>query len=266
VRRYDIDSLENRDPRLMAFVADLLEPLLWRYFRPVVRGLHHVPDGATLFVGNHNAGLLTPDSFIFGFALYRRLGIDAVPYGLGHEVALQLPLINQLVVPLGAVRATHENAHRLFAAGRKVLVYPGGDLDAMRPFRHRHRVVFGPRRGYVRLALREGVPILPVVTEGAHAAYIVLDDGRWLARALRLDRLLRVKVWPIALSIPWGLTIGPPPPFFPLPTRITIEVLPPVRFDRTGPAAAEDDDFVEACHRTVHRRMQSALERLAAER
>jgi hypothetical protein len=74
--------------------------------------------------------MLVFDSFIFGAAVYEAHGLDAVPYGLGHEVAIQLPLIHQLVVPLGAVRACHENAHRLFERGCKVVVYPGGDLDA----------------------------------------------------------------------------------------------------------------------------------------
>lgn len=217
-------------------------------------------------MGNHNAALLSPDSFIFGVAAYRAHGMAALPYGLGHEVAISLPVFHQILVPLGAVRASHEVAGRLFERGDKVLVYPGGDLDAMRPFRARDRIVFGPRRGYIKLAVRWGVPIVPIVTAGAQATMIVLNEGRRTAQLLGLNRLLRIKVWPWTLSLPWGLTFGPPPPHIPLPSRIFIEVLEPMTLERTGKVAAEDPYYVERCHARVHGAMQSALERLASAR
>jgi 1-acyl-sn-glycerol-3-phosphate acyltransferase len=210
--------------------------------------------------------MLTPDSFIFGSAVYGEHGIDAVPYGLGHEVAISLPVIHQIIVPLGAVRASHENAHRLFARDAKVIVYPGGDVDAMRPYRHRNRIVFGGRRGYIRLALREGVPIIPVVAAGAHSTMVIIDDLRWLAKLTRMDKLLRLDAFPLVLSIPWGVTLGPPVAYIPYPTRILIEVLEPIRFERRGTEAASDEPYVRQCAQRVESTMQEALDRLAAER
>jgi 1-acyl-sn-glycerol-3-phosphate acyltransferase len=215
-------------------------------------------------VGNHNAAVMTPDSFLLAAALYRRSGLRDLPFGLGHEVAICLPGVHQLIVPLGAVRASHDNAARLFARGHKVLVYPGGDYDSMRPFRHRNRIVFGGRRGYIRLALRCGVPIVPVVAAGAHSTFIVLDDMRWFARWSGLGRLFRVEVWPLALSIPWGLTWTPLLFFVPFPSRIRVEVLDPIRFDRTGPGAAADETYVAACACRVEQTMQHCLDRLTA--
>lgn len=145
-----------------------------------------------------------------------------------------------------------------------MLVYPGGDIDSWRAQRDRDKVVFGPRRGYIRLALREAVPIVPVISAGAHDTWYVLSDGRWLAKLLRVDRKLRLKAWPIVLSVPWGLTIGPPLPYLPLRTRIDQEVLEPMHFERTGEEAAADDEYVESCHRRVHGAMQRTLTRLAA--
>jgi len=263
---YDLDSLDNRSEERVEAMVRRVEPMLQAFFRPVVRGVDRVPRGSALYVANHNGASMTPDTFIMGAALYREHGMDALPYGLAHEVAMQLPAVHQFFVPLGAVRASHANAHRLFAEGKKALVYPGGDLDSMRSFRHRDRVVFGPRRGYIRLALREGTPIVPVVSSGAHSVLLTLDDGRWLARALGLKRLVRTEVWPIALSIPWGLTVGPTPPYIPFPTQIFVEFLEPVHFERTGPEAAEDSAYVEACHERVHGAMESALKRLSQER
>ena len=266
MKHYDIDSIDNRDPELVERAMTVLEGPLTRYFRHVIHGLEHIPPGAALYVGNHSSGPITPDTFTFAIAAYREHGIDAVPYGLGHEVAISVPFVHQLLVPLGAVRACHDTAHRLFARDKKVLVYPGGDLDSWRVHRDRDKVIFGPRRGYVRLALRAGVPIVPVVTAGAQETYIVLYDGQWLAKLLRTDALFRIKAWPIVLSLPWGLTIGPPLPYIPLRTRIHQAVLPPIRFTRTGDDAAADAGYVERCHREVHDAMQRALTQLAAER
>jgi 1-acyl-sn-glycerol-3-phosphate acyltransferase len=137
----------------------------------------------------------------------------------------------------------------------------------MRSFVDRNRIIFGGRTGYVRLALSARVPLVPVVAAGAHSTLIILNDGRWLATAIGAPRLFRTRVWPIALSVPWGLTIGPsPPPYLPLPARILVEVLEPVRFEREGDDAANDPSYVRRCADEVERAMQAALVRLAARR
>lgn len=264
--KYDIDSIENRNPaaleRIEKFVSHVMKP----YHRAEVRGAERVPDGAGLYVGNHNAGAWTPDTFLFAAELFHRYGVDAVPYALAHEWVVKTPGAQQLLLPLGAVRASHANAHRIFAAGKKVLVYPGGDLDAMRSFKDRNRIIFGGRTGYVRLALREGVPVIPVVAAGAHSTWVVLNDGQRLAKWIRSDKWLRSKVWPLTLSLPWGITLGPLPPYIPFPSKILVEILEPIRFERSGKEAAEDADYVAACSAHVQDVMQATLTRLAEER
>lgn len=264
--RLDPDDIDARDPAIIERAVRVLRPSLLRWHRGVVEGVANVPAGATLFVGNHNAGMYTPDSYIFLHALYAQGGIPALPYALAHQVVFDTPVLGRLLLRLGTVRANHDNAARLFARGERILVYPGGDLDALRPYSRRDEVVFGGRRGYIRLALTHGVPITPVVSEGAHQAYMILDDGRWLARLLRLDRLIRLKAIPIVLSAPLGLTVGPAVPFIPLPTPITVQILPPIHFDRTGPEAAADEGYVMACAARVQGAMQIALTRLADRR
>jgi 1-acyl-sn-glycerol-3-phosphate acyltransferase len=265
LRTRDIDDLDQRDPALMAALVHRLGAFLDRYHRPQVRGLDNVPEGAALYVANHNGGLMMPDGWLLGVALHRAHGLDAVPYGLAHEVILKVPAVNQLLTRVGAVRASHENAARLFARGSKAIVYPGGDVDVYRPWRKRHEVVFGGRKGYIRLALRHGVPIVPVVSCGAHEVFVVIDDMRWLARALGLDKRFRLKVFPLVLSMPWGLTLGPAI-FMPAPSQITQVLLPPIKFERSGPEAAGDDAYVAECAARVESVMQATLTRLGAER
>lgn len=262
---YDVDSIDNRDPELIARISRTLGPALERYFSPSVRGLERVPEGAALYVGNHSGGLLSADSFILAHHLFERYGVDAVAYGLAHDLAVRAPGLQQMLVPLGAVRASNDAAHRLFEAGRKVLVYPGGDRESLRPFRDRNRVTFAGRKGYMRLAIREGVPIVPIVAAGAHATFVVLDDGRWIAERLGLHELARLDVVPISVALPWGISIGTIP-YFPFPTKILIEVLEPLHFERTGEAAAGDDDYVSALDEALRARMQAKLTELAEER
>jgi 1-acyl-sn-glycerol-3-phosphate acyltransferase len=263
---FDTDSLENRDPAAMAALFGRLDPILERFFSPRVTGLGRIPDGPALYVANHNAGLLMPDVFIVGSAIFRERGLADMPYGLVHDLAVRPAALNRLLCPIGAVRARAGTAERVFERGSKALVYPGGDLEVMRPFSQRDRIVFGQRRGYVKLALRAGVPISPIVTAGAHSGFMVLDDGGRVAKALGLPRWARVNVLPTVLSFPWGLTFGFPPPYVPIPTRIYSEVLAPIHFAWTGEAAASDEKWVEECHQRVVGTMQAALTRLARER
>ncbi|MDY0004334.1 MAG: lysophospholipid acyltransferase family protein [Polyangia bacterium] len=263
---YDIDSLGNMDHARIARLHRIFHGFIERYFRFEVRGLCRIPEGPGLYVGNHSGGLLTSDSFLFGSAVYRERGPEELPYGLGHEFAISLPVVHQVIVPLGAVRASHENARRIFAAGKKALVYPGGDFDDMRPFKDRNRVVFGGRQGYMRLALSHGVPIIPVVSCGSHESLLVLWDGQRLARLIGADRWMRSKVWPVSICLPWGVWVGPPLLYIPFPTWILQEVLQPIVFERTGPQAAADPEYVAACCERVESAMQACLDGLAEER
>jgi 1-acyl-sn-glycerol-3-phosphate acyltransferase len=263
---YDYDSLDNRDVRAIERFVRLVAEPMQRYFEADLIGLENVIEGGgQLFVGNHNGGAMAPEMFLFGSAVYRRYGLDTLPYGLAHEVVGRFPPFARALIPLGAVRASPQNAARIFARSRNVLVYPGGDEESMRPSSQRDQIVFAGRKGYVRLALRNGVPIVPVVAFGAHDVFVVLDDGRWLASRLRLHELARLKVLPTVVCLPWGITLGPLVPFIPLPARVRIEVLPPLRFERQGEAAAADTEYVAACDEQVRSLMQASLTRMAAE-
>ena len=71
-------------------------------------------------------------------------------------------------------------------------------------------------------------PIVPIASVGGHEALVILWEGRALARRLGLDRSIRLKAFPLSLSVPWGLWLGPLPGYIPLPTRIEVSVLDPI--------------------------------------
>ena len=153
--------------------------------------------------------------------------------------------------PSGPAR---EEAERALAGGGLVLDYPGGDWEACRPWVDRNTVDFGGRTGFVRLALRSGVPVIPVVAHGSHDSVIVVARGDRIARVVGLGAL-RIKVFPILWG-PLGLTsvLVPPPP---LPSSVTVEVLPPMDWGHLGPSAADDPRVVERCSDEVIETMQT---------
>jgi 1-acyl-sn-glycerol-3-phosphate acyltransferase len=256
-------SFDRRDPEFIRTHLDALSFFFEHYHQVEVAGLDNVPSGRALVVGNHNGGIMSPDMFALMVSWWQTFGVDSPAYGLMHDLPFRVPVIGDALSRLGAVHAHPDNARRLLERDAKVLVYPGGDLDAFRPWSRRHEIVFGARRGFIRIALSTGAPIVPVVAAGAHEGCFVVSDGRKLARALGLKRL-RVEAIPIAFGLPWGFFVGPAP-YLPLPLRIKIRVLPPMAWPHLPREAANDDARVEECRVQVIAAMQRALDELAAE-
>ena len=207
-RRIPRADLDERDPD---YIREQL-PLLWLFsslwFRGEVRGLGNVPDeGPVLLVGNHSGGNMIPDTMVFTVAFSTYFGVERAFYQLAHNLVLSLPGLTWLR-KFGTVAASPENARKALSSGAALLVYPGGDYEIHRPSWESARVDFGGRKGFLRLALEQNVPIVPVVAIGGQETALFLTRGERLARLLALDRLLRLKVLPISISLPWIVNIG----------------------------------------------------------
>jgi 1-acyl-sn-glycerol-3-phosphate acyltransferase len=260
----DFDA-QLRDPDFVQRVRPLLD-LYVRWFRPEVRGFEHVPaHGPFLVVGNHSGGATPPDIPILLTAWWRERGSGESIYGLFHSAFLALPGVGPIMRRAGALEAGWENAEAALAAGSVVIVYPGGDHEAFRPFRDRDRIDFAGRLGFCRLAARAGVPIVPAVSCGAHDTTIVLTRGARLARVHPILRRFRVKTQPFVLGLPWG--VSPGLPTVQLPARVVVSLLPPIDLAAEfGAGSANDDDAMRRAYDRVTGAMQAELDRLAAER
>jgi 1-acyl-sn-glycerol-3-phosphate acyltransferase len=261
-RRVPPADLDERDPDYIRETLPRMWLLTSLYFRGEVRGLGNVPDeGPVLLVGNHSGGNLTPDTTVFSLAFHAYFGVERPFHQLAHNLVLSMPGLGFLR-KYGTVAASPENARKALRSGAAVLVYPGGDREVHRPSWQSGRVDFGDRKGYVRLALEEDVPIVPVVAIGGQETALFLSQGEWLAKLLLLDKLLRLKVLPISLGPPWGLNVGDMLGHIPLPSKIVVEVLPPIRLREEF---GENPD-VDEVHAHVTALMQDTLDALASER
>jgi 1-acyl-sn-glycerol-3-phosphate acyltransferase len=258
VPRADLDARDTD------YIRETL-PGLWMlaslYFRADVRGLHHIPrEGPVLLVGNHSGGMMAPDLFVFVLAFSTYFGVERRFFQLAHNGVVAGPA-GRLVRRYGTVAADPKNAERALATGAAVLVYPGGDYEVFRPSWESGKVDFGGRKGFIRLALKMGVPIQPIVSIGSQETALFLTRGERLARLARLDKVLRLKTAPIMFGLPFGLM----PAIFghiPLPSKIRIQVMPKIDLTETYGEQPDPREIYD----DVIWRMQDVLDSLAEER
>ena len=260
----DPDGLDNYDQRIASLVVSLCG-VVQRYFRASVVGLDNMPAGKALVVGNHNAGITFLEPFVFGREWYlRNDGEDGFLF-VAHDAMVALPVVGSLLSRLGAVRGNRETAGRILAAGRKLVTFPGGNREAFRPWTERHRVDFHGHKGFARLAIRHGAPIVPLLSVGGHNTFFVLSQGRALARWTGADKLLRSPSFPVFIGLPWGLGIGPVF-HFPLPAKMHIEVGEPIPTAHIPPEVADDPETLQALYAEVEGRLQAMMDRHRARR
>ncbi len=264
-------SLEERDPQFIESLMPLWQWFYRYYFRVKTDGWHHIPtEGKVLLVGSHNGGMASPDMIMMMYDWFRHFGTKRLVYGLMHPSAWRVsPTIAHLAQKSGAIVAHPKTASAAFDRGASVLVYPGGQHDMFRPHSQRHKIHFAGRKGFIKLALRKEVPIIPLISVGAHDTLIVLGDCYELVKQLNqwgLPWLYQVdpEVFPIYLGLPWGLSIGPLPNI-PLPVQIHTRVCTPIVFERYGNQAARDHNYVDACYDFVEKQMQQELDHLVEE-
>ena len=251
------DALPERDLEFARSILPRLRGALHAYFDSSVDGLERVPSGPALLVGNHSGGSSPVESVVFVVEYLEHFGLQRPLYWLGHELLLRLPVVGPFVQRCGVIPADRDAAVATLRAGGHVVVYPGGELDLHRPWTARHEIRFEGRSGFVALARDAGVPIVPVVSSGGQSTYLPLTDGRGLARRLGLDRVVRLKVLPVALALPWGVSIGPLP-HVPLPARVRVRVLDPI--DVSGIS----DEEIPTAYSDIVAIMQKGLDELAA--
>jgi 1-acyl-sn-glycerol-3-phosphate acyltransferase len=252
---WDPDYIRKTLPTLRAF-ADL-------YHRAEVRDLRNVPrEGPVLLVGNHSGGTLISDTFVFAQAFYDHFGPLRRFHQLAHDLVFTIPGVRGSLSRYGTVPASPENMERALDLDAALLVYPGGDHETYRPSWESAKIDFAGRTGFVRLALEHDTPIVPVVAIGGQETALFLGQGRRIARLLRLDQMLRLKVFPAQVGPPYGVTVMDLPGRIPLPAKITVRALPKIDLrKRLGP-----NPDVDEAYELVTATMQRALDKLDDER
>jgi len=265
-------SIKDRSPEVLAAMMPLMKWFYDYYYRVQSDGWEQIPDDETvMFVGSHNGGLPAPDMHMMLYDWCDRFTTDKPLYGLmSPKVWEVFPALAHVATQMGAVRAHPKMAIAALNQNANIAVYPGGIQDVFRPYSQRHKIYFHGRRGFIKLAIKKGVPIVPMISYGAHSTFVVLADLYPQMKALHemgMPWILGIdpESFPIYLGFPWGIAAGPLP-HIPPPVQVHTRICKPIRFEKSGSAALKDTAYVERCFQQVKTEMQTALNSLVAER
>ncbi len=257
-------DLDDQNTVAMDRQQKLWNGVMDRYFRMEIDGWETIPESPVLVVGVHSGAPFVWDAWTVGAQWWRHFGDKRILHGTAHDALMAFPLIGKVFRSMGVLPAAPDSMSTALAEGRDVIVWPGGEVDSLRPWSKRDEATLGGRTGFVKLAIRMGVPIVPVATVGGADAMPVLIRGDKLAKALGLDRFARLKVFPIAISLPW--IIAPAAlPQIPLPAKIRTRFMPPVELDH-DPSRCDDEAYVDAKYDEVRASIQAGMDELASKR
>ncbi len=257
-------NLDGPDETTMQRQKFFWNALVDYWFRMEMDGWENLPKPPVLLVGIHSGAPFVWDAWTVGVQWWRRFGQDRLLHGTAHDALMAIPGIGRYFRAMGVLPAAPDSMATALAEGHDVAVWPGGEVDSLRPWHERDQANLAGRKGFVKMAIRAGVPIVPIATVGGADAMPVLIRGDRLSRMLRLDKLLRLKVFPLAVSLPWGIAPAALPQL-PLPAKIRTRFMPAVELDH-DPERAEDSQYVDRKYDEVQASIQRGMDALARKR
>jgi 1-acyl-sn-glycerol-3-phosphate acyltransferase len=223
-RRSDVDEW-GRSEHMRSIARQVYAPIYERWHRVEWEGFEHIPEtGGALLVSNH-AGAVPSDAPAIMHGIETQLGRPV--YGLADEIFKQLPVVGTMWSRVGGVLAHPDNAYRLLREQQQLaLVFPEGTKGTGKTYGERYQLRRFGRGGFVQIAMRAGVPIIPIAVVGAEEAMPIL----W--KSPQLAKLLGIPYVPFTANmLAFGPLLGPLGAMIDLPSKIRIRVLPPVHFD-----------------------------------
>ncbi|MGH9118405.1 MAG: lysophospholipid acyltransferase family protein [Acidimicrobiales bacterium] len=224
-RRGDVDEW-GRSAHARRVAGRLFDPVYRRWFRAEWDGLDRIPaEGGALLVANH-AGAVPVDAPVIMHGIEREVGRPV--YGLADYMFRTLPYVGVGWARLGGVPAHRDNAYRLLREQQQLaLVFPEGTKGTGKLYRDRYRLRRFGRGGFVEIAMRAGVPIVPIAVVGAEEAMPILARApAGIAQKLGLPYL------PLTANM---LALGPLGLFGYFPAKFRLRVLEPATFDDVEP-------------------------------
>jgi len=247
-RQSDVDEW-GRSEHMRQLAHRLYRPLYEKYFRVEWEGLEHIPtEGGALLVSNH-AGAIPSDAPAIMHGIETELHRPV--YGLADAFFKGAPVIGTLWARNGGVVAHPDNAYRLLREqGQLTLVFPEGTKGPSKTYDQRYRLRRFGRGGFVEIAMRAGVPIIPIATVGVEESMPILAKVPGLARALGVPYVPVTAN--MALLGPLGL-LG----YF--PAKFKMRVLEPVTFDEPPDQLRYSRSRIMDESESIRQKIQEAL-------
>jgi len=223
IRQGDVDAW-GRSENMRALARRVYDPVYKYWFRAEWEGLEHIPrEGGALLVANH-AGAIPADAPVIMHGIEQELRRPV--YGLAENLFRAIPVVGTMWSRLGGVAVHQDNAFRLLHDDHQlVLVFPEGTKGTGKTYRDRYKLHRFGRAGFVEIAMRSGVPVIPIAVVGNEEAMPIMFKSR------RVAALLNIPYAPVTANM---LAFGPLGAGIYFPAKFRIRVLPPVHFGVTS--------------------------------
>ena len=242
---YDPFGMSRDSVKTAAVVARWLYR---HYFRAEAHGIENLPASGRLILVSNHSGQLPFDGVVIGSACFLEPPQPRLVRAMVEFFVPTVPFASYLFSRWGQITGTPENCRRLLSAEEAVLVFPEGARGISKPFSKRYQLAeFG--KGFMRLALETGSPIVPIAVVGSEEIYPKIADSSMLARALGAPDA------PITPTFPWLGPLG----LIPLPSKWRIEFCDPIDVSSLGPEAADDRQLVFEISEQVRETIQQKL-------
>jgi 1-acyl-sn-glycerol-3-phosphate acyltransferase len=216
-----------------------------RYFRIEYRGEERLPtEGNAILLGIHRGFMPFDALMLLTYFVIRRNSILRVPT---HPSLLKTPVPFNFPM-LGGIPAFADNIDHIIRSGQWVLMFPEGITGAFKRYKDAYQLGSSGFREAVECAIRNQVPIVPVVTVGSAEIFPILGKLHW-------PWLQRTTLWP-------EFPLAPPFPLLPipLPTKWRTQFLEPVHLEQAyAPEDAGNRDLTTRLGAEIRDRMQAEL-------
>lgn len=257
------------DYQFVKKIEPILSFLYRYYFRCDISGWNHVPEKKAIYVGNHN-GMLTFEVLMLFYAWWKRFGLSHRVLGVVHSVVFRSFFFRWLIPKLGTVPAEKGVSAHYLEEGYSLLIYPGGLEEAFRSYFQRKKIDFCQRKGFIRLALKSGVPLVPIVSIGAHESYFILHRAEFIVSWLGLKDKLRIKGVPITVrfifflgcffcSFSYWFSALFLSIFIPMPAKMKFKILPPIDVCSFLDSSLDEEQNLQLIYDRVVELMQTEL-------
>jgi 1-acyl-sn-glycerol-3-phosphate acyltransferase len=247
-RTGDVDEW-GRSEHMRELARRLYDPMYRHWFRVEWEGLEKIPtDGGALLVANH-AGAIPSDAPAIMHGI--EVELNRPVYGLAEYIFRELPVIGTMWSRVGGVTAQPDNAYRLLREQQQlVLVFPEGTKGTSKSYSERYQLRRFGRGGFVEIAMRAGVPIVPIAVVGAEESMPIMF------KIPQLAKVLGVPYVPITANM---LALGPLGLVGYFPSKFNLRVLDPVHFNAPPDQPRYSRSKVMDESELIRERIQDAL-------
>lgn len=219
-RRSDVDEW-GRSEHMRSIVRRLYDPVYKYWFRVEWQGLEKIPrQGGALLIANH-AGAIPSDAPAIMHGIEKELGRPV--YGLADNFFRTIPVVGTMWSRTGGVPAHPDNAYGILHDRQQLaLVFPEGTKATSKTYTDRYRLRRFGRGGFVEIAMRAGVPVIPIAVIGAEESMPIVF------RVNTVAKLFNLPYFPVTVN---SLLLGPLGYVTYFPAKMRMRVLDPITFD-----------------------------------